>query len=207
MLASLLAGNALVAGIVVADAEVRMNRLARANGDSISVQSTLGVALLVVAAIIALDRIDRHRAFSRPRDLRLLAAGIFPALVLGLHWRHMTATGGVAAMLVGSSIAALYLLGVHLWPVELFRISGGLSDAAPRARSSSPILTLCCKRPPIHRPRPRRPRSLKLHAAEIANWCGLKPAAIMLLAVPAGIVAGICRQLHHRNTGGEVSSM
>src|SRR4029078_4858172 len=95
--------------------------------------STLGVALLAVAAIIA-SIASNGSGLLAGGGFTPLAAGIFPALILGLHWRGMTATGGVAAMLVGSSIAALYLLGVHLWPVEFFRISGGLSDAGPGGR-------------------------------------------------------------------------
>ena len=62
-----------------------------------------------------------------------MAAGIFPALVLGLHWRRMNATRCRRRDAGGSLIAAAYLLGVHLWPVEFFQISGALSDAAPQA--------------------------------------------------------------------------
>ena len=52
-------------------------------------------------------------------------------------------------MLVGSSIAALYLLGVHLWPVEFFRISGGAFGCGARgAEAVCRSSTRRCKRPP-----------------------------------------------------------
>jgi len=214
LLAALLAGNALIAGMVAADAEVRMNRSPEPMGLDFR-SSTLGVALLAVAAIIA-SIASNGSGLLAAEGFTLLAAGIFPALILGLHWRGMTATGGVAAMLVGSSIAALYLLGVHLWPVEFFRISGGLSDAAPGALKQFADLDAVLQAATDPPAQAAAAAVLKLHAAEIANWCGLKPAAVVLLAVPAGIVAGIVgsiiskhgrRSLEHvrLRTGGRVA--
>jgi cation/acetate symporter len=189
VLASLLMGNALVIGLLVSDAEVRMNGATRSH--RLDFRSTvLGAGLLLAAGLIAIiGAIDT--GLLAAEGFALLAAGIFPALVLGLHWRRMNARGAVAAMLAGSLIAAAYLLGVHLWPVEFFQISGALSDAAPQAakRFADLEATLSTAADPGSQVAARL--MLARSATAIANWGGLKPAAIVLLAVPAGLVAGI----------------
>ena len=94
-------------------------------------------------------------------------------------------------MLVGSSVAALYLLGVHLWPVEFFRISGALSDAGPEALRRFADLDAALQAATGPEVQAAAAAALTRHAATLANWGGLKPAAIVLLAVPAGLFAGI----------------
>jgi Na+(H+)/acetate symporter ActP len=206
LLAALLAGNALIAGTVTADAEVRMDRSqqpmrldARA--------AALGIGLLLAATILA-TATSINSALLAAEGFALLAAGVFPALVLGLHWRGMSAAGGIAAILVGSSVAALYMLGVHLWPVEFFRVFGGLSDAGPAAAKRFADLDVALQAASDPDARTAAEAALSNYAAGIANWGGLKPAAIVLLAVPAGLIAGIVGSLiwrPHRQTSEHVS--
>ncbi|HET6388920.1 sodium:solute symporter family transporter [Hyphomicrobium sp.] len=189
IIASILVGNALISSIVVADGEIRSKRDARAPGlDFRSV--TIGGTLLIAAALLALYAAT-GTALLAAEGFAVLAAGIFPALVLGLHWRHMNAAGAVAAMLVGTLITAVYLLGVHFWPVELFSITGGLSDAPAMAakRFADLQATLAAATTPEAAAQARA--ALAKHVTTIANWGGLKPAAITLVAVPASFVAGL----------------
>lgn len=189
ILASVLVGNALMSSIVVADSEIRTKRDERAPGLDFRSVAIAGL-LLAAAAVLALSSAIGTGLLAA-EGFALLAAGIFPSLVLGLHWRHMNAAGAIAAMLVGTLITALYLLGVHLWPVELFSITGGLSDAPPMAakRFAELQAALAAATTPENAALARA--ALVKHVTAIANWGGLKPAAITLVAVPASFVAGL----------------
>lgn len=189
VLASVLVGNALLASIVVADGEIRTTRDGRSPGlDFRSV--TIGISLLVAAALVAVYAAIGTGLLAA-EGFALLAAGIFPSLVLGLHWRHMNAAGAIAAMLVGSLITAAYLLGVHIWPVELFSISGALSDAPPMAAKHFAELQAALAAATTPEAEALARAALVKHVTTIANWGGLKPAAITLVAVPAGFIAGL----------------
>jgi Na+/proline symporter len=193
VLASILVGNALVAGVIVADTEIRLN------GPSTIKQLDfralmLGASLVTAAGLVAaVDSIST--GLLAAEGFALLAAGIFPALILGLHWRQMTAAGAVAAMLAGSLMTGAYLLGVHVWPIELFHLSGALSDAAPAAakRFADLEAALAVATDPEAQAAARA--MLVRQASTIANWGGLMPAAIVLLAVPLGFVTGILASL------------
>ncbi|CAA2143567.1 sodium:solute symporter family transporter [Hyphomicrobium sp. ghe19] len=189
VLASVLVGNALISSIVVADREIRMTRDERSpDMDFRSV--SVGGTLLVVGALVALFAAIGTGLLAA-EGFALLAAGIFPSLVLGLHWRHMNASGAIAAMLVGTLITAAYLLGVHIWPVELFSLSGGLSDAPPAAAKRFVELQAALAAATTPEAAALAHAALVKHVTTIANWGGLKPAAITLVAVPAGFIAGL----------------
>lgn len=128
----------------------------------------------------------------------LLAAGLFVPIVLGLYWRHMNSVGAVAAMVAGAFIAAAYLLGVHVWPVAFFRISGGLSDAEPDAVQTFADLDTAFTVATDPQAQAAAWTALREHAATIANWGGLKPAAIVLVAVPIAFVVAIAASLLFR---------
>jgi Na+(H+)/acetate symporter ActP len=200
LLAAVLAGNALVAGLVTADTEVRAKGLPAGTGlDFRSLM--LGAGLLTAAALVA-TTVTIGAALLAAEGFALLAAGIFPALVLGLHWRQMNASGAVVAMLVGTLVTAVYLVGVDIWPVELFRLSGTLSDAAPAAakRFSDLMAAATSASDPVAQSAARA--ALARHVTAIANWGGLKPAAIVLIAVPAACLAGITVSLLSRAAKG-----
>jgi cation/acetate symporter len=76
------------------------------------------VLLLGVAAIAA------YTASHRPDDIvamvawafSLAAAGLFPALVLGIWWKRTTSAGAVAGILVGFFVTLLYLVVSRYYP-------------------------------------------------------------------------------------------
>ncbi len=70
-------------------------------------------------------------ASARPADLlelatwpfSLAAAGLFPALVLGIWWKRCTAAGAIAGIACGFAVALFYLLG-NVYGPDLARGSG-----------------------------------------------------------------------------------
>jgi cation/acetate symporter len=46
----------------------------------------------------------------------LAAAGLFPALVLGIWWKRATGTGAVAGILAGFFVTLFYLVITRYWP-------------------------------------------------------------------------------------------
>lgn len=196
VLAAVLAGNALVSGLVVADTEIRMTRRSETPGLDFRA-ATAGGALLIAAALVALYA-TIGTGLLAAEGFAVLAAGLFPALVLGLHWRHMNKAGALAAMITGILVTGAYLLGIHLWPIELFRLSGNLSDAAPEAAKRFADLQTALSAAATPEAQAAARAALAGHVTTIANWGGLKPAAITLVSVPAGMLAGLVFSLLFR---------
>jgi putative solute:sodium symporter small subunit len=193
LIATLLMGHALLASLVDADAEVRKNSsLMQRDLDFRS--ATIGASVLALGAVIAsVSTIGSGLLLAE--GFALLAAGLFVPIVLGLYWRHMNSAGAVAAMAAGTFIAAVYLLGVHVWPVEFFRISSGLSDAGAEATQRFADLDTAFTLASDPQAQAAAWTALREHAATLANWSGLKPAAIVLVAVPLGFVVAIAVSL------------
>src|SRR5690606_29469054 len=85
LLAMLIVGNALVAGLVASDSEVRTNGSSKpARFDYRA--SALGVGLPLIAMFIAANTTTAAGLLAA-QGFAILAAGIFPALILGLYWR------------------------------------------------------------------------------------------------------------------------
>jgi hypothetical protein len=98
-------------------------------------------------------------------------------------------------MLVGASIAVAYLLGVHVWPVEFARLTGFLSNAGADALQRFSDLDAAFSGATDPQAQAAAWADLREQAAIVANWGGLKPAAIVLVAVPAGFLAAILGSL------------
>ena len=196
LLAALLAGNAMVSGLSGVDTEIRMSMGPKRTGLDFR-SASLGAGVLIFAVVLAnIETIDSGLLLAE--GFALLAAGLFAPLVLGLHWRPMNSTGAVAAMLAGTFIAAVYLLGVHVWPVEFARISGSLSNAGAEALQQFSDLDAAFSAASDPQAQAAAWADLREQAAMVANWGGLKPAAIVLVAVPAGLLAAIFGSLLSR---------
>ena len=65
--------------------------------------------------------------------LAIAAAGLFPALALGLVWRRATAAGVVAAMIAGAGVTGYYMAGTQLFPATFYTTWPALSDASEYA--------------------------------------------------------------------------
>lgn len=65
--------------------------------------------------------------------LAIAAAGLFPALALGLAWRRATAAGVIAAMLTGAAVTGYYMAATQLTPASFYATWPMLSDAGEYA--------------------------------------------------------------------------
>jgi cation/acetate symporter len=63
-------------------------------------------------------------------SLTLMAAGLFPALVMGIWWRRATAAGALAGMLAGLAVTLAYIGGSQLVPDALPHVSMPAYDSA-----------------------------------------------------------------------------
>jgi len=201
VIAALLMGNALVAGLSDADAEVRTSAPAAVRGRLDFRSATIGGAVIAVASVLA-SVSTMGSGLLLAEGFAVLGAGLFVPVVLGLHWRHMNAAGAIAAMLAGGLLAGAYLLGVHIWPVELFRLSGAFSDAGMDAASTFDDLDTAFAEAIGPQAKAAAWAALRQHADTIANWNGLKPAAIVLVAVPLAFLAAILASLIFRRKTG-----
>lgn len=187
--AALVTGNAIIAGLLAADGEGR--RRGSVDAARLDARSViLAVALLLAALVVAMiGTLEIPQLFSE--GLAIIAAGLFPAVVLGLFWRRMSAAGAVAGMLTGLAITGVYIIGVRYFPVAMFQWTGALSDAAPGAVRKFAQLQQDYASATVDEVRTEAWRTLWRHAGSIANWWGLKPAAAVLLGLPAGVLAGV----------------
>lgn len=188
-IAALVTGNAIVAGLLAADGEGR--RRGSVDAAALDARSViLAISVMLAALVVAMVAgLEIPALFSE--GLAIIAAGIFPALALGLFMRRMSAAGAVAAMLTGLTVTGLYIAGVRLFPVLMFEWTGALSDAAPGAVRKFTQLREALAAASTDDDRASAGIALWRHASSIANWWGLKPAASVVMAVPAAVVAGI----------------
>lgn len=186
ILAGLMAGCALLTGCLPSVERQNERRALPA-----------ATAILVIAAYIAAVA-STASAFLAAEGFAFLAAALFPALVLGLYWRGMNAAGATVAIVTGALLAGLYMAGVHLCPETLLKFTGSLSDAGPAVgkrladlNATAAAATDATKIAAIE-------AEIARIAERSANWWGLKPAAIVLVAVPISFVAGIVASLAFR---------
>src|SRR5690606_16988924 len=91
-------------------------------------------ALLVIVAIIA-----AYVASTKPADIlsmvawafSLAAAGLFPALVLGVWWKRTSTAGALTGIIAGFGICLYYLLGTRYGAVGFVETWSWLSTATP----------------------------------------------------------------------------
>jgi cation/acetate symporter len=157
----------------------------------------LGATIASAAAVIAIvGEVSAANLFVD--GLAIIAAGLFPAIALSLYWRRMTAGGAVAAMLAGFSLAALYIAGVRVFPLQMFAWTGGLSDAGPSAIEAFAALQSELAGPLTSEAREIALDKLNSTATIIANWGGLTAPAIVLYAAPLAVLAAVLGSLVSR---------
>ncbi len=188
--AGLAGGHAILAGFIAAEADARRAPVVEPSA-AVDVRGiSIGVALLLAAvALAAFARADLPSLAAE--GLALIAASIFPCLLLALYWRRFNAPGAVATLLTGFLCAGLYIVGVRLLPVMLLDVSGSWSNAPPAAMHRFHELESALAAATDAAARAEAQAQLHRHATVIANWWGLKPAAFVLIAIPAAIAAGV----------------
>lgn len=193
LVAGAVVAHGLVAGLLGADADAR--RAGSTDPERLEVRSAILALSLLLGGLIVASFSGLELSALISEGLALMAAGLFPAVVLGLFWRRMTAAGAVAAMVAGFVVTAIYIAGVRLIPVAFFEWTGGLSTASASAVRKFGDLQAAYAAATEAGARDAAEVLLSRHAATIANWWGLRPGAAALLGLPAGLIAGIAVSL------------
>lgn len=149
--------------------------------------------LLVVVAILA-----AYVASTKPADIlamvswafSLAAAGLFPALVLGVWWKRNNSTGAVAGMIAGFAVCMYYLLGTRYGAVGFYEMWSGLSTASAEAVQKFTDLKAAWE---AAAPDAKAAAwvTLDKHAQTIANWWGVKNLSAAAFGLPVGFAVMI----------------
>ncbi|MEZ5851358.1 MAG: sodium:solute symporter family protein [Hyphomicrobiaceae bacterium] len=146
--------------------------------------------LLVVVAIAA-----AYTASTKPADIlsmvawafSLAAAGIFPALVLGIWWKRATSAGAVLGMIAGFGLCLYYLVGTRYFAVTFHEMWSWLGTASPAAKAKFADL----KSAWAAASGPAKDVAwvaLDKHAQSIASWWGVKNISCALFGLPVGFL-------------------
>ena len=155
----------------------------------------LGVSrvLLVLVAMAA-----AYVASTKPSDIlamvswafSLAAAGLFPALVLGVWWKRANSAGAVAGMIAGFGVCLYYLLGTRYGAVGFYEMWSGLSSASPEAIAKFAELKAAAAAA-TGDAQAAALAALDKHAQTIANWWGVKNLSAAAFGLPVGFVVMI----------------
>jgi cation/acetate symporter len=81
----------------------------------------------VLAAVVAAQK-PADILFLVSAAFSLAAAGLFPALVLGIFWKRATQWGAVLGMLAGVGVTFYYMATTQPWLREVFGVRSPVSD-------------------------------------------------------------------------------
>ena len=154
------------------------------------------------AAALAVAAVGAGIAVAAPVDLvtlvvcalALAAAGLFPALALGLAWRRATAAGMIAAMLAGAAVTGYYMAATQLHPATFYATWPMLSDASEYAVEEFETLALEAREAATEDERQAAAAAMDDLArgsaarAGLANWGGIDGASSGIFGVAAGFV-------------------
>ena len=147
------------------------------------------VLLLFVAAYAAAT------AATRPADIvamvawafSLAAAGIFPALVLGVWWKGATRAGAIAGMIVGFLLCLFYLVVTRYWPhigVQYFGMTSNLNPVSGQPLISAADMTKFLADPKIT----DGPVLATNPLASRVGWFNINNISSALFSLPLGML-------------------
>jgi cation/acetate symporter len=149
--------------------------------------------LLVLVALCA-----AYVASTKPGDIlamvswafSLAAAGLFPALVLGVWWKRNNTSGAIAGMIAGFGICLYYLLGTRYGAVGFYETWSGLSTASAEAVAQFAELKAAYA---AAAPEAQAAAwaALDKHAQTMANWWGIKNLSAAAFGLPVGFLTMI----------------
>jgi cation/acetate symporter len=146
--------------------------------------------LLVVVAVAA-----AYVASTKPGDIlamvswafSLAAAGLFPALVLGVWWKRANSAGAVAGMIAGFGLCLYYLLGTRYGAVTFVEMWSWLSTATAEQLAKFEELKAAYA---AASPEAQAAAwtALDKHAQSIASWWGVKNLSAAAFGLPLGFL-------------------
>jgi cation/acetate symporter len=163
--------------------------------------------LLVAVAVVA-----AYVASTRPADIlsmvawafSLAAAGIFPALVLGIWWKRTTTAGAVWGIIAGFGICAYYLVATRYYAPSFYEMWGWLSGATAEqaARYAELKAAIATAADPA-----AAARAFDSFAQSIASWWGIKNISAALFGLPVGFGVMIVVSLFTKAPSKELQDM
>jgi cation/acetate symporter len=154
------------------------------------------VLLLIVAVIAA------YVASTKPADIlamvawafSLAAAGLFPALVLGVWWKRANSTGAIIGMIAGFGVTVYYLWMTRYHAVSFYETWAGLSGASDAAILKFNELKAAAEAA-APEAKAAAMKALDTHAQTIANWFGVRNISSALFGLPVGFLGIIVGSL------------
>jgi cation/acetate symporter len=149
------------------------------------------VLLLFVAVFAA------YVASTKPADIlsmvawafSLAAAGIFPALVLGVWWKRTTSAGAIVGMIAGFGVCAYYLVGTRYYAPAFHEMWSWLGTATPAAAAKYTELKAAVAAAGGDAAKQAAAlTALDKHAQSIASWWGVKNISCALFGLPVGFI-------------------
>ncbi|MEZ5926288.1 MAG: sodium:solute symporter family protein [Hyphomicrobiaceae bacterium] len=146
--------------------------------------------LLVLVAIAA-----AYTASTKPADIlsmvawafSLAAAGLFPALVLGVWSKRTNGYGAVAGMIIGFGMCLYYLVGTRYFASSFYETWSFLSSASPEAAAKYAELKQAWMSA-TGDAQAAAWTAFDKHAQSVANWWGLRNISAALFALPVGFI-------------------
>jgi cation/acetate symporter len=117
----------------------------------------------------------------------LAAAGLFPAVVAGLWWRRASAPAAALAIVAGLALSLYYLVASQYFPVAFYETWPMLSNSGDYTREMFDELSQVWEGAPPGAAKDTAWVALQAQARDMANWWGIRPIAVALLAVPGGL--------------------
>jgi cation/acetate symporter len=190
-----LAAAALAAAVVTADGPL----FALASLFGLDARGTGGARAAAYLLAIAAVALAGFAAALRPSTVLIMAtwafvlaaAGLFPAVVVGLWWRRASAPAAALAIAGGLGLSLYYLVATQYFPVAFYETWPMLSDSGDYAQEMLDELKQVWEGAPAGAAKDTAWVALQAQARDMANWWGIRPIAVALLAVPAGLVVMI----------------
>ncbi len=162
--------------------------------------------LLILVAIAA-----AYVASTRPADIlamvswafSLAAAGLFPALVLGVWWKRTNGAGAVAGIVAGFGICLYYLLGTRYGAVGFYETWSWLSTATPEQAARFAELKAAWAAA-SGEAQAAAWVALDSYAQTIASWWGVKNLSAAAFGLPVGFAVMIVVSLLTREPSKEM---
>jgi cation/acetate symporter len=166
------------------------------------------VFLLVVAAFAAAT------AATRPADIvamvawafSLAAAGIFPALVLGVWWKGATRAGAIWGMIVGFLLCLFYLVVTRYWPhlgVQYFGMTSLLNPITGNPLISAADMAKHLADPAVT----KGPVLISNPLASRVGWFNINNISSALFSLPIGMATIWIVSMFTRAPSPEVKAM
>ncbi|MEZ5775518.1 MAG: sodium:solute symporter family protein [Hyphomicrobiaceae bacterium] len=146
------------------------------------------VLLILVALAAAMT------ARTKPADIlsmvawafSLAAAGLFPALVLGVWWKRANSAGAVLGMIAGFGVCLYYLVGTRYFAPHFYETWSFLSHASADAAAKYQELKAAYASAADEAAKTAAWAALDKHAQSIATWWGVKNISAALFGLPVG---------------------